>query len=188
MRQSRIYAVLSAGLTTGGRRRLRGRTANRGMSLLHQMLRRLLIALVTACSLAAACSGSSGRDARYPRRRPGCDLVIYKGLPTGGWDDIGPAEVGCYLDESEITCLGRLRVEACRMGGDIIYNVPKKALRPVERGMVYRGMVAHTRVANKTDDGPAPSPDAGSGAIEPLPSAAAAVATPPPAARDAGTH
>ena len=157
------------------------------MSLLHQMLRRLLIALVAACSLAAACSGSSGRDARYPRRRPGCELAVYNGLPTGAWNDIGVAEVGCYLDESEITCLGRLRVEACRMGGDIIYNVPRRALRPVERGMIYRAMFAHTRDAKKTDDAAAPSPDAGSGAIEPLPSAAA-VAPPPPAARDAGAH
>ena len=157
------------------------------MSLLHQMLRRLLIALVAACSLAAACSGSSGREARYPRRRPGCDLAVYNSLPTGAWNDIGVAEVGCYLDESEIACLGRLRTEACRMGGDIIYNVPKRALRPVERGMIYRAQVAHTRDAKKTDDGPAPSPDAGSGPIEPLPSAAP-VAAPPSAARDAGAH
>ena len=59
------------------------------------------------------------------------------------------AEVGCYLDESEITCLGRLRTEACRMGGDIIYNVPKKALRPVERGMVYR---AHGRAHARREE------------------------------------
>ena len=157
------------------------------MSLLHQMLRRLLIALVAACSLAAACSGPSGPEPRYPRRRAGCDLVVYNGLPTGAWNDIGVVEVGCYLDESEIACLGRLRTEACRMGGDIIYNVPKRALRPVERGMIYRAQVAHTRDAKKTDDGPAPSPDAGSGPIEPLPSAAP-VAAPPSAARDAGAH
>ena len=156
------------------------------MSLLHLMLRRLLLALVAACSLAAACSGSSGREARYPRRRPGCDLAVYNSLPAGAWDDIGLVEVGCYLDESEIACLGRLHTEACRMGGDIVYNVPAKALRPVERGMIYRAQVAHTRDAKKADDGPAPAPDAGSGAIEPLPSAAAV--TPPPAARDAGTH
>ena len=35
------------------------------------------------------------------------------------------------------------------MGGDIVYNVPKKALRPVERGMIYRAQVAHTRDAKK---------------------------------------
>jgi len=96
---------------------------------------------------------------------------MYNGLPdTKVWDDIGPAEVGCYLDESEIACLGRLRTEACRMGGDIVYNVPKKALR---------AMVAHTRDVKKADDAPAPV-DAGSGAVEPLlPATAASAATPP---------
>jgi hypothetical protein len=53
------------------------------------------------------------------------------------------------------------------MGGDIIYNVPRKALRPVERGMVYRAIVAHTReTKKKEEDGPAP--DAGSGPVVPL--------------------
>src|SRR5438105_4629222 len=123
------------------------------------MLRRSLFAL----ALVAACSGSRGRDARYPRRAPGCPLTVYGGLPTAGpWDDLGVAQVDCYLDESEIACLSRLHTEACRMGGDIIYNVPKKALRPVERGMIYRAQVAHTRASSKKDE-PAAPPEASSG-------------------------
>ena len=59
------------------------------------------------------------------------------------------------------------------MGGDIVYNVPKKALRPVERGMIYRAQVAHTREAKKQDDASAPS-EAGTGPVEPLPTAPAA--------------
>src|SRR5262245_4995381 len=148
------------------------------------MIRRRFFAV--AFALAAACSGSS-HSTKYPRRAPGCPLEMYNGLPqVKVWDDIGPAEVGCYLDESEIACLSRLRTEACRMGGDIIYNVPKKAMRPLERGMIYRAMVAHTRDAKKSDEAPAPV-DAGSGAVEPLlpPTAAAAVA-PTPAATDGG--
>ena len=135
---------------------------------------RCLLSLVAVCLLAGACPKSPARDARYPRRSPGCPLTIYNGLPTSGaWDDIGVVQVDCYLDESEITCLGRLNTEACRMGGDIVYNVPKKALRPVERGMVYRGRVAHTRDADKKDE-PAPAPDAGSGPVQPLPNAGGA--------------
>jgi hypothetical protein len=121
----------------------------------------------------AACSGSSARDPRYPRRPPGCALSVHHGLPdVKAWDDIGVARVDCYLDESEIACLDRLRTEACRMGGDILYDVPSKAARPVERGMIYRAKVAHTRSAEKKDDGPVP--DAGSGPIVPLPATAAA--------------
>jgi ribosomal protein S18 acetylase RimI-like enzyme len=138
----------------------------------------LLFAAAAALSMAAACSGGSGRDPRYPRRAPGCELAIYHELPSGAWDDIGLVEVDCYLDESDIACLGRLRTEACRMGGDIVYNVPRKALRPVERGMIYRAKVAHTRGMKKQDDGPAP--DAGGGPVVPLPSA-----TPVPAAHRA---
>jgi hypothetical protein len=141
------------------------------------MFARLVVAL--AFSAVIACAASK-RDPRYPRRAPGCPLAIYH-TPTPQvmvWDDLGVAEVSCYLDESEITCLHRLRTEACRMGGDIIYNVPKRALRPHERGMVYRGRVAHTR-----EPPPKPADDthaeanahpadagAGAGPIVPLPS------------------
>jgi hypothetical protein len=135
-----------------------------------------------ALALVAACSGSRGRDARFPRRAPGCPLTIYGGLPTAGpWDDIGLAQVDCYLDDSEITCLGRLHTEACRMGGDIIYNVPAKALRPVERGMIYRAQVAHTRAAKKPDEPAAAAPpETANEPVVPLPNADAGVA--PPAA------
>jgi hypothetical protein len=145
-------------------------------------MRHRLFALALAVG---ACSGSSGHGARYPRRPPGCELALYHNLPAGAWDDIGPVEVDCYLDESEIACLGRLRTEACRMGGDIVYDVPSKALRPYERGMIYRAKVGHTRVTKKPDDGPAP--DAGSGPIEPLPNAARApVPAPAPKSADGG--
>jgi len=135
------------------------------------MLRRRLFALapvlIGAVAVVAACAASK-RDPRFPKRGPGCSLSIYHNLPeVKEWDDIGLVQVDCYLDESEVICLSRLRAEACRMGGDIIYNVPKKALRPVERGMVYRAIVAHTREAKKKDED-APPPDAGSGPVVPL--------------------
>jgi hypothetical protein len=134
-------------------------------------------------ALIAACAGSKDRDARFPRRAPGCPLAIYGGLPTAGpWDDIGVAQVDCHLDESEIGCLGRLHTEACRMGGDILYDVPKKALRPVERGMVYRAKVAHTRAGKK--DEPAAPPEPANAPIVPLPKAGADAAGAPPAAGD----
>src|SRR4029077_17919029 len=155
------------------------------------MSRRLSFALVPVIALAfaATCSGSSARDPRYPRRPPGCALSMYRGLPeVPVWDDVGVARVDCYLDESEIACLGRLRTEACRMGGDILYDVPSKAERPVERGNVQRAMVVHTRGAtnvNKKDKDEGPPGDAGGGPIVPLPAAAdvAAAKGPPDGGR-----
>ena len=147
------------------------------------MFRRNLFAFALVTAVAAgACSSPSGGNARYPRRPPGCQLQIYNGLPEVKlYDDIGMVQADCYLDESEVVCLSRLRTEACRMGGDILYNVPSKAARPVERGMVYRAQVAHTRAAKSKDEGP--PPDAANGPVEPLPSAAG---VPAPAAGDGG--
>jgi hypothetical protein len=147
------------------------------------MFPRLVVALALLAGV--SCAGTKS-ERRYPRRPPGCALTIYHSpIPdVTVWDDLGVAEVGCHLDESEVACLQRLRTDACRMGGDMIYNVPKRALRPLERAMIYRGMVAHTRdmPVKKADDKPADAPpaDAGSGPIVPLPLAAPEVMAPPP--------
>ena len=152
------------------------------------MFARLTFGLVLLASF--ACAGGKN-DRRYPRRPPGCALKVYHApIPeVPAWDDIGPTEVSCYLDEGESVCLHRLRTEACRMGGDIIYNVPKRAYRPTERAMVYRGQVAHTRErpAKEGDDKPAEAPaaDTAAGPIDPLPSARAAVVAPGDGGADA---
>ena len=110
------------------------------------MFARQVVALALLSTLAIlstlTCAGPKGAR-RYPRRSPGCALKIFHTpMPEAViWDDIGPLEVGCYLDESESTCLSRLRTEACRMGGDIIYTVPKRALPPdgARHGVSRRG-------------------------------------------------
>jgi hypothetical protein len=102
-------------------------------------------ALLAAAALAVTCATSGPR--KYPPRRPGCALAVFTSATpqiAGGWDDIGIAQANCYLDESDITCLHRLKIEACRMGGDILYNVPKRVSRPEPRGMVIQARVAHT--------------------------------------------
>jgi hypothetical protein len=155
------------------------------------MFARLVVALALLSTL--TCAGSSSTR-RYPRRSAGCPLKIFHSpMPEAVlWDDIGPLEVGCYLDEGESICMSRLRTEACKMGGDMIYAVPKRAFRPTERAMVYRGMVAHSRETPKQDeDKPAEAghADAGAGgAIVPLAPAAAAggaIVPLPPAAEGA---
>jgi hypothetical protein len=149
------------------------------------MVARLVVALVFLATLfTLTCAGtSSGR--RYPRRSPGCRLAVFHSpMPEAvTWDDIGFLEVGCTLDEGETTCMQRLRSEACKMGGDMIYAVPKRAFRPTERALVYRGMVAHSReVPRQADDKPAEVPEADAGAggpIVPLPPATEGVVVAP---------
>jgi hypothetical protein len=133
------------------------------------------LALLLLASLLATCATSNPNAAKYPPRAKGCRVrVFYDPVPdVKEWDDLGMASVDCYLDVGAVQCLGRLRQEACRMGGDLLYDVPKKALRPTEQGMSYRGHVAHTRQKpedNGKDEGQdgtdQPSQDAGP--VEPI--------------------
>lgn len=110
-----------------------------------------LLAAPFLLAAAASChprgTGGAGGP-KYPRRAPNCDLAIFnEPVPTGvaGWDDLGVAEVACHINTAYPQCFDRLRTEACRMGGDIIYNIPKKPFRPRDEVVVLRGQVAHTR-------------------------------------------
>lgn len=139
-----------------------------------------LVGLVFALSCASGSVADTATAARYPRRGPGCELAVYHtpvpGVPA--WDDLGVAEANCHISTTSIECIRMLKAEACRMGGDILYNVPRKPYRPRDQVMQYRGQVAHTRsgVSKKDEDPnlpPPASPEEASGPVVPLPPAPA---------------
>ncbi len=132
------------------------------------------ISVLLAALAAAACAVGSTNGAKYPRRPPNCPIRIIHAStpPVAEWDDLGMAEASCYLDDGPTTCLMRLKAEGCRMGGDMIYDVPKRPERPTERAMVYRGHVAHRKVTEKKAEPHVDEPvDAGSGPVIPIGSA-----------------
>ena len=110
--------------------------------------------------LAWTCASTPSPNPKYPPRGRRCTVHVYTGATPGAkeWDDLGTARVECPLDVGRRQCLARLREEACRMGGDLLYDVPKKGQRPGEQALVYMGRVAHTRAAS--DAGP-PDEDGG---------------------------
>jgi hypothetical protein len=136
--------------------------------------------LATSCASTpgpgAETSGQSG-DVRYPRRAAGCELTMYETAVPGvaAWDDLGVAEIACHIDSPVAECVRRLKAEACRLGGDLLYNVPRKPLRPRDQVLIYRGQVAHTRnsAPRKPEDPdmpPAASVEESAGPVVPLPS------------------
>jgi hypothetical protein len=153
--------------------------------------------LSTCASSPRVVEGEGGR--KYPSRRPGCELRIYGTSvpPVAAWDDLGVAEAACHINTGLATCIQALKAEACRMGGDIIYNVPRRPYRPRDQVMVFRGQVAHTRgrsteeqklrPAKDDDDAPPPATaEEAAGPVVPLTGAAAAPAPATPAP-DGGT-
>ena len=119
-----------------------------------------LAAAIGLALLAWTCASTPPANPKYPPRGRRCTVHVYSSSTPGvkEWDDLGMARVECPLDVGRRQCLARLREEACRLGGDLLYDVPKKGQRPGEQALVYQGHVAHTR-AVATDAGP-PEPDA----------------------------
>lgn len=149
----------------------------------------------TLAAVALTCASAHNPNAaKYPPRGHGCKVRIFNGPAPDvkEWDDLGIARVDCPLDLGRLQCRERLREAACRMGGDLLYDVPKKPDRPSEQAMIYMGHVAHTKVGDAGAEEPGPDADddqAAPGArdridrmapIEPL--APAAPATPADAA------
>ena len=156
-----------------------------------------LFVLVVAGALAVVtltCATTQNPNAaKYPPRGRRCHVSVYD-TPTPGvkeWDDLGVARVECPLDVGRVQCMARLREAACRMGGDLLYDVPRKGSRPGEQAMVFMGHVAHTRLSS---DAGAAAGDEGADAgaesafdttspVEPL-NATAPVTVPADAGRD----
>jgi hypothetical protein len=148
-------------------------------------------ALVLLAALAGATLGCAARHRqaanggaakKYPPRPASCKLTLSWAPvpPVSAWDDLGVAEVGCHINTAEPQCISELRAEACRMGGDILYNLPRRPLRPRDELVVYRAQVAHSldRPDRKPPD---PEPEISKGPVEPL-------VAPPKAAADGGSE
>lgn len=105
-------------------------------------------ALVLA--MAWSCATPAAGTRKYPPRSPGCDLAFYP-TPVPGvaaWDELGVVEAACNINDSPAECLRLLRAEACRLGGDLVYDVPRKPLRPRDQVLLYRGHVGHSRAVS----------------------------------------
>jgi hypothetical protein len=116
---------------------------------------------------AAGCAGPAGQappPGKYPHRSAGCEIALYHTAVPGAaaWDDLGVAEVSCHVNTPLTQCLQMLKAEACRLGGDLIYNVPRMPLRPQDQVVLFRGQVAHTLpgkpLKSETDGADLPPP------------------------------
>jgi len=135
----------------------------------------LLVLGAAACHTAGAPPAQSASEVpgKYPRRASGCDIAVYHTAVPGAevWDDLGIAEVGCHVSLPMGQCLAMLKAEGCRLGGDMLYNVPRTPLRPSDQVMVLRGQVAHTRsgkAAKRQDDEDLPPPASAAEQAQPV--------------------
>jgi hypothetical protein len=108
--------------------------------------------LMFAVGLLASCGGAAKTDSRYPARPEGCEVKIFHGKVAGiTYDDIGRVDAICGNDLGTEECLKELKNQTCKLGGDIVYDVPDEPQKPSPDKMRYTGRVAHTRIAGSSE-------------------------------------
>ena len=132
----------------------------------------LVLLLLAAGACRTAGPASDVPPGKYPRRAAGCDIALYHTAVPGAtvWDDLGIAEVGCHVSMPLGQCLAMLKAEGCRLGGDMLYTVPRSPMRPSDQVMVLRGQVAHTRsgAPKREDDADLPPPATAAESAQPV--------------------
>ena len=108
----------------------------------------------TLCSMLlftlAACGGGAPKtDARYPARPEGCAVQLFRGkIKSIPYDDIGRVDAICGNDIGLEECLKELKNQTCKLGGDLVYDVPDEPSKPSPDKVRFTGRVAHTRAAS----------------------------------------
>jgi hypothetical protein len=111
--------------------------------------------LFVVIALLASCGGGPKTDPRYPPRAEGCDVKIFRGKVAGiTYDDIGHVDAICGNDLGPEECLKELKNQTCKLGGDIVYDVPDEPEKPSPDKVKFTGRAAHTRVAAPAGSAP----------------------------------
>jgi hypothetical protein len=111
-------------------------------------MRTALVRLSFLFALLAASCGGAKTDSRYPRLPEGCDVKVFRGKVSGiVYDDIGRVDSICGNDIGNDPCLLELKKQTCKLGGDIVYEVPDEPEKPSPDKIRYTGRVAHTRAS-----------------------------------------
>ena len=104
---------------------------------------------LSALTTLASCGGGQKTDSRYPPRPEGCDVKVFHGKVAGiTYDDIGHVDSICGTDIGVEECLKELKNQTCKLGGDIVYDVPDEPNKPSPDKIKFTGRAAHTRAAD----------------------------------------
>ncbi len=106
---------------------------------------RVTLGSIMSLAVLAACGGAD-KPSRFPTRPAGCDVKMFHGKVSGlAYDDIGHADAICGNDLGLEACMTELKNQACKLGGDLIYDVPYEPEKPSPDKVRLTARVAHSR-------------------------------------------
>jgi hypothetical protein len=71
--------------------------------------------------------------------------VFYTRVQGLLYDDIGRVDAICSKHIPANECVDELKNQACKLGGDIVYDVPDEPEKPSPDKVRYTGRVAHSK-------------------------------------------
>jgi len=101
------------------------------------------VAVAAAVSVVACGGGGGATDARYPKRPDGCDVALYRDIPTVPSHNIGTVHAACDESVPPDDCVRTLKDEVCKLGGDLVWGVNEPERR--DGKVQYSGRAAHTK-------------------------------------------
>lgn len=102
---------------------------------------RLSVALLALCTLAC----SSGPPPKMAQRPKGCDVTVFRGaLP----EDVRATRLGevsspCGKNDADSDCIRALQDEVCKLGGNVVYEVPDQPEQQSDVMLRYEGVAGH---------------------------------------------
>ena len=92
----------------------------------------------------------------FPASQPGCEVTLYRGgLPDGvRVDELGDVAASCGKDAADSDCIRALQDEVCKLGGDVVYEVPKSPEPESETMLRYRGLAGREKKAPTASTSP----------------------------------
>jgi hypothetical protein len=101
------------------------------------------VAIVVAAAVGVVACGGGPSDARYPKRADGCDVALYRDIPTVPSDNIGSVHAACDESVTPDDCVRTLKDQVCRLGGDVVWGVDEPEHK--DGKVHYNGRAAHTK-------------------------------------------
>ncbi len=81
-----------------------------------------------------------------PANPPGCPVTVYRGAPPKGVEvtRLGDVFASCGKNDADSDCVRALQDEVCKLGGNVVYEVPKTPEAESDTSLRYVGVAGTT--------------------------------------------
>jgi len=104
------------------------------------------IAFLLPLLAAAGLGCESAPPPKMPTRAAGCEVTVYRGAVPHGTKVTRLSEVvaSCGKNDADSDCIRALQDEVCKLGGDVVYEVPAEPKEESDTMLRYEGIAGTT--------------------------------------------